>query len=70
MNRSPGTWKARHFVGIIAEGRPTAGTVDETMLPRGPADESRQSRQAFFSLAAAYPSVRNRGGLVGKDGAR
>jgi hypothetical protein len=39
------------------------------MLLRGPADKSGQLRQAFFSLAAAYHSVRNRG-LAGKDGAR
>jgi len=70
VNRSLGTWKARHFIGIIVEGRPTAGTVDETMLLRRPVDKSWPSRQTFFSLAAACPSVRNRGTRQGKDGAR
>jgi hypothetical protein len=31
VNKSPGTWKARHFAGVILEGRPTVGTVDEIM---------------------------------------
>jgi hypothetical protein len=69
VNWSPGTWKARHFVGIIVEGGPTAEAVDETMLLRGPLDKSRQSRPVFFSLSATYPSVRNRG-LAGKGEAR
>jgi hypothetical protein len=48
VNRSPATWKARHFVGVIVEGIPTAGMVNETMLLRGPADKSRQSRRGIF----------------------
>jgi hypothetical protein len=48
VNKSPGTSKVRHVVGVIVECRATAETVDETMLSRGPADKSRQSRSGIF----------------------
>jgi hypothetical protein len=35
VNKVAGTWKAGNFIGGIVKGRPTAETVDETMLPRG-----------------------------------
>jgi hypothetical protein len=40
VSRSPGAWKARHFVGVIVEGRPTVVMVDETILLRGRANKS------------------------------
>jgi len=66
VNKSPGTWKVGHFAYVIAECRPTAGTVDEAMVPRGSAMRAGSRDEAFFSLAALYLCVRN----TGADGER
>ena len=42
-----GTRKARHFASVIDKCRPTAETVDETMLLRRSANKSRQSRRGI-----------------------
>jgi hypothetical protein len=48
VTKLPGTWKVRHFVDVIVvKCRPTAVTVEtvnEIILPKGPANKSRQSR--------------------------
>jgi hypothetical protein len=44
VNEVAGGLKARYFVRIIAECRLTAMTIGETILPKGPADKSQQSR--------------------------
>jgi hypothetical protein len=41
VNKSLGTYRARHLAGVIVECRPTAGTVDEIMLLRESANKSR-----------------------------
>jgi hypothetical protein len=50
VNKSPGTSKVRHLTGVIIEGRPTPGTVDEIMLSRKPARRAGSHDEAFFSL--------------------
>jgi hypothetical protein len=44
MTTSPATcWNAGRFIGVIVRGQHTGQTVDETMLPRRRANESRPS---------------------------
>jgi hypothetical protein len=44
-----GTWKARYFVGVIFECRPTAVTVDEIMLQRGISEQEPAVATRYFS---------------------
>ena len=49
MTKSPATfWNAGRFIGVIARGRRTGQTVDETMLPRCRANKSRPLRCGIF----------------------
>src|SRR5256885_81120 len=49
MTTSPATcWNAGRFIGVIARGRRTGQTVDETMLPRRRANKSQPSRCDIF----------------------
>jgi hypothetical protein len=64
VTKSPGTWKARHFVDAIIECRPaavTVETVDETILPRGERIRAGSCDEVLFSLATSYLSVGPRG---------
>jgi hypothetical protein len=49
MTTSPATcWNAGRFTGVIARGRRTGQTVNETMLPRRRANQSQPSRCDIF----------------------
>jgi len=57
-----GTGKPGTPLASLPRGRPTAIAVDETMLPKGGQQIRAGSRaEAFFSLAASYPSVEKTG---------
>lgn len=65
-----GTWKAENFIGAIAKGRPTAGTVDVTMLSRGASEPEPTIAMRHISHWQRRIFLLGTGALAGKGGAR
>jgi hypothetical protein len=62
--------EARQFVGVIFECRPTARAVDKTVLMKGGANKSWQSRRGIFLTGRVGSFCGDWGGQRGKGGAR
>jgi hypothetical protein len=51
MTASWATWRARHFISIIAKGRPPVGRLDERALGGSERIKASGRAEAFVSLA-------------------